>query len=118
MPDGEEYKLDPTTERPEYDGLDVHDVWVRPIEEHEQELGTVLYPENELVEYIVTFPVDAGLPPLYLVFNKPSGDLKFVPAPRGAPPLPAFPEAKKLKKNVCSRRREKKTEMERQKTNI
>ncbi|MUH95119.1 hypothetical protein GNP63_00945 [Aliivibrio fischeri] len=100
VPDGEEYKLDPTTERPEYDGLDVHDVWVRPIEEHEQELGTVLYPENELVEYIVTFPVDAGLPPLYLVFNKPSGDLKFVPAPRGAPPLPAFPEAKKAKEKT------------------
>ncbi len=73
VPDGEEYKLDPSTERPEYDGLDVHDVWVRPIEEHEQELGTVLYPEDELVEYIVTFPADAGLPPLYLVFNAKFG---------------------------------------------
>lgn len=70
VPDGEEYKLDPSTERPEYDGLDVHDVWVRPIEEHGQELGTVLYPEDELVEYIVTFPADSGLPPLYLVFKK------------------------------------------------
>lgn len=74
VPDGEEYKLDPSTERPEYDGLDVHDVWVRPIEEHEQELGTILYPEDELVEYIVTFPVDAGLPPLYLVFKKTARD--------------------------------------------
>ncbi|MUI53382.1 hypothetical protein GNP86_04830 [Aliivibrio fischeri] len=74
VPDGEEYKLDPSTECPEYDGLDVHDVWVRPIEEHEQELGTVLYPEDELVEYIVTFPADAGLPPLYLVFKKTARD--------------------------------------------
>ncbi|WP_236798285.1 colicin E3/pyocin S6 family cytotoxin [Aliivibrio fischeri] len=97
VPDGEEYKLDPSTELPEYDGLDVHDVWVRPIEEHKQELGTILYPEDELVEYIVTFPVDAGLPPLYLVFNKPSADLKFIPAPRGIPPLPAFPSAKPAK---------------------
>jgi LysM repeat protein len=70
VPDGEEYKLNPSTERPEYDSLDVHDIWVRPIEEHDQELGTVLYPEDELVEYIVTFPADAGLPPLYLVFSK------------------------------------------------
>ncbi|OCH17618.1 S-type pyocin domain-containing protein [Aliivibrio logei] len=74
VPDGEEYKLDPSTERPEYDGLDVHDVWVRPIEEHQQELGTALYPEEELVEYIVTFPADAGLPPLYLVFKKTARD--------------------------------------------
>lgn len=74
VPDGEEYKLDPSTERPEYDGLDVHDVWVRPIEEHEQELGTILYPEDELVEYIVIFPADAGLPPLYLVFKKTARD--------------------------------------------
>ncbi len=32
---------------------------------------TVL-PEQDLAEYIVTFPADAGLSPLYLVFNKPS----------------------------------------------
>ncbi len=70
VPDGEEYKLNPSTERPEYDGLDVHDIWVRPIEEHQQELGTALYPEEELVEYIVIFPADAGLPPLYLVYSK------------------------------------------------
>lgn len=43
--------------------MDVHNIWVRPIEEHEQEIGTVLYPEDDLAEYIVTFPSDTGLPP-------------------------------------------------------
>ncbi|MEF1286046.1 S-type Pyocin domain-containing protein, partial [Vibrio sp. M250220] len=44
------------------------------IEEYEQEIGTVLYPEEDLVEYIITFPVDAGLPPLYLMFQKTARD--------------------------------------------
>ncbi|MEF1284929.1 S-type pyocin domain-containing protein, partial [Vibrio sp. M250220] len=63
--------LTPDTVLPENDQVDVHNILVHPIEEHEQEIGTVLYPEEDLVEYIVTFPADAGLPPLYLVFNKP-----------------------------------------------
>ncbi|MCZ4295937.1 S-type pyocin domain-containing protein, partial [Vibrio sinaloensis] len=70
-PDGSTDVLTPDTVFPENDQLDVHNIWVRPIEEHEQEIGTVLYPEDDLVEYIVTFPADAGLSPLYLVFNKP-----------------------------------------------
>lgn len=60
---------------PENDQLDVHNIWVRPIEEHEQEIGTVLYPEDDLAEYIVTFPVDSGVSPLYLVFNKRSAGI-------------------------------------------
>lgn len=56
--------------------MDVHNIWVRPIEEHEQEIGTVLYPEDDLAEYIVTFPADAGLPPLYLVFIEDARFLK------------------------------------------
>ena len=71
-PDGSTDVLTPDTVSPENDQLDVHNIWVRPIEEHEQEIGTVLYPEDELAEYIVTFPADSGLPPLYLVFNKRS----------------------------------------------
>lgn len=70
-PDGSTDVLTPDTVIPENDQLDVHNIWVRPIEEYEQEIGTVLYPEDDLAEYIVTFPADAGLPPLYLVFNKP-----------------------------------------------
>ena len=70
-PDGSTDVLTPDTVLPENDQLDVHNIWVRPIEEHEQEIGTVLYPEEDLAEYIVTFPADAGLSPLYLVFNKP-----------------------------------------------
>lgn len=71
-PDGSTDVLTPDTVLPENDQLDVHNIWVRPIEEHEQEIGTPLYPEEDLAEYLVTFPADAGLPPLYLVFNKPS----------------------------------------------
>lgn len=73
-PDGSTDVLTPDTVLPENDQLDVHNIWVRPIEEHEQEIGTVLYPEEDLAEYIVTFPADAGLPPLYLVFRKTARD--------------------------------------------
>uniref|UniRef100_UPI001F1BE710 S-type pyocin domain-containing protein n=1 Tax=Vibrio anguillarum TaxID=55601 RepID=UPI001F1BE710 len=93
--------LTPDTVLPENDQLDVHNIWVRPIEEHEQEIGTALYPEDDLAEYIVTFPADSGVSPLYLVFNKPSGDIKYIPAPRGNPPLPAFPDAIKAKKKTA-----------------
>lgn len=73
-PDGSTDVLTPDTVLPKNDQLDVHNIWVRPIEEHEQEIGTVLYPEEDLAEYIVTFPADAGLPPLYLVFRKTARD--------------------------------------------
>ncbi|HDZ9535700.1 TPA: S-type pyocin domain-containing protein, partial [Vibrio cholerae] len=73
-PDGSTDVLTPDTVLPENDQLDVHNIWVRPIEEHQQEIGTVLYPEQDLAEYIVTFPADAGLPPLYLVFRKTARD--------------------------------------------
>lgn len=73
-PDGSTDVLTPDTVLPENDQLDVHNIWVRPIEEHEQEIGTILYPEEDLAEYIVTFPTDAGLPPLYLVFRKTARD--------------------------------------------
>ncbi|MEZ8767690.1 colicin E3/pyocin S6 family cytotoxin [Vibrio alginolyticus] len=100
-PDGSTHVLTPDTVLPENDQLDVHNIWVRPIEEHQQEIGTALYPEEELAEYIVTFPADSGVSPLYLVFNKPSGDIKYIPAPRGNPPLPAFPDAIKAKKKTA-----------------
>ncbi|MGY5538030.1 T6SS effector antibacterial DNase [Vibrio brasiliensis] len=73
-PDGSTDVLTPDTVLPENDQLDVHNILVHPIEEHEQEIGTVLYPEEDLVEYIITFPVDAGLPPLYLMFQKTARD--------------------------------------------
>ncbi|OAJ92820.1 T6SS effector antibacterial DNase, partial [Vibrio bivalvicida] len=73
-PDGSTDVLTPDTVLPENDQLDVHNIWVRPIEEHQQEIGTALYPEEDLAEYIVTFPADAGIPPLYLVFRKTARD--------------------------------------------
>ncbi|EGR5853505.1 S-type pyocin domain-containing protein [Vibrio parahaemolyticus] len=73
-PDGSTDVLTPDTVLPENDQLDVHNIWVRPIEEHEQEIGTALYPEEELAEYIVTFPADTGISPLYLVFRKTARD--------------------------------------------
>ncbi|EOX4848684.1 S-type pyocin domain-containing protein [Vibrio alginolyticus] len=74
-PDGSTDVLTPDTVLPENDELDVHNIWVRPIEEHEQEIGTALYPEDDLAEYIVTFPADSGVSPLYLVFNKRSAGI-------------------------------------------
>lgn len=74
-PDGSTDVLTPDTVLPENDQLDVHNIWVRPIEEHEQEIGTALYPEEELAEYIVTFPAGSGVSPLYLVFNKSSSGI-------------------------------------------
>ncbi|MCR9421544.1 S-type pyocin domain-containing protein [Vibrio sp. RM-69-4] len=74
-PDGSTDVLTPDTVLPENDQLDVHNIWVRPIEEHQQEIGTALYPEEELAEYIVTFPADSGVSPLYLVFNKRSAGI-------------------------------------------
>ncbi|WP_031414582.1 T6SS effector antibacterial DNase [Vibrio parahaemolyticus] len=74
-PDGSTDVLTPDTVLPENDQLDVHNIWVRPIEEHEQEIGTALYPEDDLAEYIVTFPADSGVSPLYLVFNKRSAGI-------------------------------------------
>ncbi len=74
-PDGSTDVLTPDTVLPENDQLDVHNIWVRPIEEHEQEIGTALYPEEELAEYIVTFPADSGVSSLYLVFNKRSAGI-------------------------------------------
>ncbi|WP_284192448.1 S-type pyocin domain-containing protein [Vibrio zhanjiangensis] len=73
-PDGSTDRLTPDTVLPENDQLDVHNIWVRPIEEHQQEIGTILYPEQDLAEYLVTFPADSGLPPLYLVFRKTARD--------------------------------------------
>ncbi|EMN6090191.1 S-type pyocin domain-containing protein, partial [Vibrio cholerae] len=73
-PDGSTDVLTPDTVLPENDQLDVHNIWVRPIEEHQQEIGTALYPEEELAEYIVTFPADTGISPLYLVFRKTARD--------------------------------------------
>ncbi len=70
-PDGSTDVIRPDSVFPEQDQLDVHNIWVRPIEEHQQELTTPLYPETDLAEYIITFPDDAGISPLYLVFSKP-----------------------------------------------
>ncbi|WP_299144139.1 S-type pyocin domain-containing protein, partial [uncultured Vibrio sp.] len=69
-PEGSTDVLPPDAMLPENDQLDVHNIWVRPIEEYEQEISTALYLEEHLAEYIVIFPADAGLPPLYLVFRK------------------------------------------------
>lgn len=73
-PDGSTDVLSPDTVTTENNELDVQNILVRPIEEHEQELGTALYPEDDLAEYIITFPIDTGLSPLYIVFRKTARD--------------------------------------------
>ncbi|HIF9086044.1 TPA: S-type pyocin domain-containing protein, partial [Photobacterium damselae] len=42
-------------------------ILVRPIES--DEIRTTVYPEEDLQEFILTFPADSGISPLYVVFN-------------------------------------------------
>ena len=49
--------------------IDPSTILVRPIDS--DAITTTIYPEEEIIELIVTFPADSGLEPLYLVFSKP-----------------------------------------------
>ena len=53
--------------RPHTDDIDPSTILVRPIES--DEIRTTVYPEEELQEFILTFPADSGISPLYVVFN-------------------------------------------------
>lgn len=53
--------------RPHTDDIDPSTILVRPIESNE--IRTTVYPEEELQEFILTFPADSGISPLYVVFN-------------------------------------------------
>ncbi|WP_083539553.1 colicin E3/pyocin S6 family cytotoxin [Enterovibrio coralii] len=98
-PDDSDNVFSPGTEYPDTSGLEITNILVRPIEEDGQELTTLVSPnpEAEHIELIVTFPAGSGIDPLYLVFSKPIAGLNYVPTPKGSPPLPAFPDAVKVK---------------------
>ncbi|WP_052729965.1 colicin E3/pyocin S6 family cytotoxin [Photobacterium halotolerans] len=85
------------------DGFEVDDIHTTPISD--SPTPTVeTYPATEEAQWsdaILVFPDGSGIAPIYLVFNKPSGDLKYIPAPKGSPPLPAFPDAVKAKKKTA-----------------
>ncbi|MGF1706489.1 colicin E3/pyocin S6 family cytotoxin [Enterovibrio baiacu] len=87
------------SEYPDFSGLEISNIIVRPIDYDGQELDKLVYPnpEAEHIDLIVTFPPHSGIAPLYLVFSKPIAGLNYVPTPRGSPPLPAFPDAVKAK---------------------
>lgn len=84
------------------DGFELEDILVTPIHDGDTN-ATVTTPmpeEQDWRDAILVFPDDSGIAPLYVVYNKPNGDLKYIPAPRGNPPLPAFPDAIKAKKKT------------------
>ncbi|NAX48135.1 S-type Pyocin domain-containing protein [Photobacterium halotolerans] len=85
------------------DGFEVDDIHTTPISD--MPTPTVeTFPGTEEAHWrdaILVFPDGSGIAPIYLVFNKPSGDLKYIPAPKGSPPLPAFPDAVKAKKKTA-----------------
>ncbi len=84
------------------DGITFSDIWVTPLADEVNTPSTSLpIPKNnDWQDAILVFPIGSEIEPLYAVFNKPSSDLKFVPAPKGIPPLPAFPDAVKAKKKT------------------
>ncbi|WP_255555444.1 colicin E3/pyocin S6 family cytotoxin [Enterovibrio paralichthyis] len=98
-PDDSDKALTAGTFFPDTSGLEISNILVRPIEDDGQELTTLVYPNPEAdhIDLIVTFPADSGITPLYLVFSKPISGMSYTPAPKGSPPLPAFPEAVKVK---------------------
>lgn len=53
--------------RPHTEDIDPSTILVRPIES--DEIRTTVYPEEDLQEFILTFPADSGISPLYVVFN-------------------------------------------------
>jgi hypothetical protein len=52
------------------------------------------YDLEDIKEYILVFPADSGLSPIYVVFNQRTGDHKYHSKPVS---LPAFPEAKQVR---------------------
>lgn len=65
-----------STPLPWSDRLDPSTILVRPIDS--EEITTTIYPEEELMELIVTFPASSGIEPLYLVFQARGSDGRFV----------------------------------------
>ena len=65
-----------STPLPWSDRLDPSTILVRPIES--EDITTTIYPEEELMELIVTFPASSGLKPLYLVFQARGPDGRFI----------------------------------------
>ena len=58
-----------STPLPRSKRIDPSTILVRPIDS--EAITTTTYPEEEIIELIVTFPADSGIEPLYLVFSKP-----------------------------------------------
>lgn len=74
-------------ERPAYTGVAVATV--------ASELGEYpTYDVEDLEDYILIFPDDSGLGPVYLVFNQRIGDHRYHSKPNQ---LPAFPDAKQVR---------------------
>ncbi|EGX6965412.1 hypothetical protein JGJ17_004699, partial [Vibrio alginolyticus] len=84
------------------DGFEKDDILVTPIHSDSDANVTVTPApeEKDWRDAILVFPESSGIAPLYVVYNKPNSDIKYIPAPKGSPPLPAFPDAIKAKKKT------------------
>ncbi|TCT58865.1 colicin E3/pyocin S6 family cytotoxin, partial [Vibrio crassostreae] len=83
------------------DGFELEDIRVTPIHSDETTVTVTPMPEEKnWRDAILVFPESSDIAPLYVVYNKPNSEIKYIPAPKGLPPLPAFPDAIKAKKKT------------------
>ncbi|MDO6708620.1 colicin E3/pyocin S6 family cytotoxin [Photobacterium sp. 1_MG-2023] len=81
------------------DGYEPEDIRTTPIAD--EWFPTVeTYPadaETHWSDAVLVFPLDSGIPPIYMVYHTINRDIRFISAPDGDPALPAFPDAKRVK---------------------
>lgn len=78
----------------------VDNIWITPEFEEDLPEKTETIPESQdWREYILVFPADSPIKEAYVVLSTKAGDWKYVPAPKlkTIPPLPAFPDARRVK---------------------
>lgn len=92
----------PTTTPSQDDGIDFDNLLITPTTTFNAGIEQThpIAESDDWNDLILVFPENSGIKPLYIVFNQPSKHLKYIPAPKGNPPLPAFPEAVKAKKKT------------------
>ena len=84
------------------DGFEKDDILVTPIHSDSDANVTVTPApeEKDWRDAILVFPESSGIAPLYVVYNESNINHQYIPTPRGNPPLPAFPEARKAKEKT------------------
>lgn len=88
--------VDPAARIPPLEGSpSAPHIWIYPpTEQADKIIVNPIYPPD-FQDFILVFPAESGVPPLYVVIAKPfGGDLKYHPAPKS---LAAFPDAMRVR---------------------